>query len=142
MTNVPFFRKTVGRRKTAISNLELFPGSGQIQINGRSAEKIFVDNPNSLLVVNRPFQTLICTTFDVKVKVQGGGRKRQTRAIQLALARALIIAQPKIRRLIRERNFLTRDSRAKERRKYGLKKARKASQFSKRLNYIYKLLYS
>jgi small subunit ribosomal protein S9 len=132
MKNLPFFAKTVGRRKIAVANLELVPGSGQIQVNGFSAEKFFAGNPSRLLMVQSPFQVFANLTFDAKVKVYGGGSQSQARALKLALARALVVAQPRNKQLFREYHFLTRDSRRKERRKYGLKKARKAPQFSKR----------
>jgi small subunit ribosomal protein S9 len=83
--------------------------------------------------VYQPFRVSFNLNFDVRVKIHGGGLKSQAEALQLALSRALVIVQPRSQNLFREYQFLTRDPREKERRKYGLKKARKAPQFSKRL---------
>lgn len=132
MKNKIFFAKVVGRRKKAVANLELIPGSGKIQINGRIAEQFFSGNPKRLLVIQKPFFISTYLKFNVKVKVKGGGLQSQADSIKLALARALVKAEPKIRSIFRESYLLTRDYRKKERRKYGLKKARKAPQFSKR----------
>lgn len=133
MTDFPFFAKTVGRRKIAVANLELIPGSGKIQVNGRTAETFFSNYPNRIYLVYQPFRVSFNLNFDVRVKIHGGGLKSQAEALQLALSRALVIVQPRSQNLFREYQFLTRDPREKERRKYGLKKARKAPQFSKRL---------
>jgi small subunit ribosomal protein S9 len=130
--------KTVGRRKTAIANLRLVPGSGKIGIKGRSALEFFSCYPDSLKVIKKPFRILNEYVFDAHVKLTGGGLKGQAIALQLALARALVAVEtePKAKVQFREHFLLTRDSRRKERRKYGLKKARKAQQFSKRLFYF------
>lgn len=132
MTNNLFFAKAVGRRKKAVANLELIPGSGKIQINGCIAEYFFSGYPKRLLVIQKPFFISTYLKFNVKAKVKGSGIQSQAEAIKLALARALVIVEPKIRSIFRENYILTRDYRKKERRKYGLKKARKAPQFSKR----------
>jgi small subunit ribosomal protein S9 len=132
METIPFFAETVGRRKTAIANLRLVSGSGQIWINGSTAEKFFAGNPRRLLTVQRPFCNLVHVNFDAKATVKGGGLQSQASALRLALARSLVVSQPITQTLFRKYHFLTRDSRQKERRKYGLKKARKAPQFSKR----------
>nr|BBI28659.1 fusion protein of alpha subunit of RNA polymerase and ribosomal protein S9 [Dinophyceae sp. MRD-151] len=127
-----FFTKTVGRRKAAIANIKLVPGSGKIQVNNQKAKKFFVSYPDRFLVVEKPCSNFSHVNFDIKSKVQGGGLKKQVEAMQLALARALVVSFPRNRRIFRKNHLLTRDSREKERRKYGLKKARKAPQFSKR----------
>ena len=127
-----FFTKTVGRRKTAVANIKLVPGSGKIQVNNQKAKKFFVSYPDRFLVIEKPCFNSSHVNFDVKRKVQGGGLKTQAEAMQLALARALVISFPKNRGVFRKNHLLTRDSREKERRKYGLKKARKSPQFSKR----------
>jgi small subunit ribosomal protein S9 len=132
MEDYLFFTKTVGRRKKAIANIKLVTGSGKIQVNNQKAKKFFVGYPDRFLVVENPCSNSSHVNFDVKSTVQGGGLKKQAEAIQLALARALVISFPRNRRVFRKNNLLTRDSREKERRKYGLKKARKAPQFSKR----------
>jgi small subunit ribosomal protein S9 len=136
MEDIPFFTKTVGRRKTAIANIKLVPGSGKIQVNNQSAKKFFVSHQDRFLVVEKPCSNFSHVNFDIKRKVQGGGLRRQAESMQLAFARALAISSPRSRRIFRKRHLLTRDSREKERRKYGLKKARKSPQFSKRLTYI------
>jgi small subunit ribosomal protein S9 len=128
------FAKTFGRRKTAVANLELVRGLGQIQINGILAENFFSGYPNRFLIANQPFRLFANLIFDAKAKIQGGGLQIQAEALQLSLVRALVLVQPRDRAFFREQKFLTQDSRKKERRKYGLKKARKASQFSKRLS--------
>lgn len=122
----------MGRRKTAGANLNLTPGSGQIKINGQTSENFFVGHPNRLLIVQAPVYVYANLSFDALFKTKGGGLLGQAQAIQLALARALVIIQPRNRDIFRKYSFLTRDSRKKERRKYGLKKSRKAPQFSKR----------
>ena len=132
MKNTTFFANTVGRRKTAGANLDLTPGSGQIKINGQTSENFFVGQPNRLLIVQAPVYVYANLSFDALFKTKGGGLLGQAQAIQLALARALVIIQPRNRDIFRKYLFLTRDSRKKERRKYGLKKSRKAPQFSKR----------
>jgi small subunit ribosomal protein S9 len=132
MTNFPCFAKTVGRRKTASANLELIPGSGQVKINGCLVEKSFIGYRDRLWLVQAPFRVSAYLDFNAKVKICGGGVKGRVDSLQIALARSLVIVQPQINSLFRENCFLTRDSREKERRKYGLKKARKAPQYSKR----------
>jgi small subunit ribosomal protein S9 len=141
MMNPPLFAKTVGRRKTAVANLKLIPGSGQINVNGYSVREFFSGRVSRLYITKEPFRIITNQTFDANVKIQGGGLQRQAEALKLALSRALVRTSPKTKYLFREHSFLTRDSRKKERRKYGLKKARKSKQFSKRLCIIYIQLY-
>ncbi len=122
-----------GRRKQAIARVRLVPGTGQWTINGRSLEDYF---PNKVhqQEVNDPFTTLGAEgKFDVFVRIHGGGVSGQAGALRLGVARALneIDAEGN-RPLLKKAGFLTRDPRAKERKKYGLKKARKAPQYSKR----------
>lgn len=123
---------TVGRRKTAVAQIRLHAGSGSVQINGLTAENYFGAIPALILAVQAPLRALDVNSFDVEVSVCGGGLRGQAEAIQLGLARALAHLQPEARQTLRAHNLLTRDAREKERRKYGLKKARKAPQFSKR----------
>lgn len=123
---------TVGRRKTAVAQIHLRAGSGVRQINNRPVEKYRSAIPALVLAVQAPLRVLDTTSFDVDVTVTGGGLSGQAEAIQLGLARALVQLQPEARPTLRSHEFLTRDAREKERRKYGLKKARKARQFSKR----------
>jgi small subunit ribosomal protein S9 len=132
MKNLPFFAKTVGRRKTSVVNLELVPGNGKILVNECYVEEFFFGHLDRLIVRQSPLRFLNHIVLDVKVKSYGGGLKGQSKALELALARALFKSQPMVHNLFYESRFLTRDSREKERRKYGLKKARKSPQFSKR----------
>ena len=121
-----------GRRKTAVAQVRLMPGTGKIQINNLSAEEYF---PVELYRVNalRPFSlTKTEGKFDLAVKVTGGGKSGQTGAVQLAIARALTEVDDQFHGMLREAGMLTRDPRMVERKKYGQKKARKRFQFSKR----------
>jgi small subunit ribosomal protein S9 len=121
-----------GRRKEAIARVRLVPGSGQWQINGRPLEEYF---PNKVhqQIVNEPLKTLdVADRYDILVRVQGGGVSGQAGAVRLGIARALTETDPDARPPLKKAGFLTRDARVKERKKYGLKKARKAPQYSKR----------
>jgi small subunit ribosomal protein S9 len=120
-----------GRRKEAIARVRLIPGTGVWTINGRTLDDYF---PNKVhqQIVNEPFETLgIAGAYDVLVRVQGGGVSGQAGAVRLGVARALLETEG-ARPPLKKAGFLTRDARAKERKKYGLKKARKAPQYSKR----------
>ncbi len=121
-----------GRRKEAIARVRLVPGEGNITINNRSFEDFF-PNQTSRLIVQQPL-VLSATQgrFDVICRVNGGGVSGQAGAIQLGIARALLQANPDMKAMLRRAGFLTRDPRMKERKKYGLHKARKAPQYSKR----------
>lgn len=122
-----------GRRKSSIAQVTLIPGIGNMTINGKTANDYLQKDPLSLHVISEPLKTVYLEDkYDLKIKVQGGGLKAQAKAIQLGIARALCTYQNSFRAPLKVKGFLTRDSRVKERRKYGLKKARKASQFSKR----------
>ncbi|MDH7497470.1 MAG: 30S ribosomal protein S9 [Syntrophomonadaceae bacterium] len=121
-----------GRRKTAVARVRLIPGEGNIVINGRSFEDFF-PNRTRRLIVKQPLElTGLAGKFDVVARVSGGGITGQAGAIRLGIARALVRANPDVRPQLRRVGFLTRDPRMKERRKYGLHKARKAPQYSKR----------
>jgi small subunit ribosomal protein S9 len=133
MVNTPFFVKTVGRRKTSVATARIITGGvGKIRVNKLRVEEFFVDSPNIILIVQRPLRIFRSPILDVDINVSGGGRPSKSISIQLALSRSLILIQPNSRKLFRKYRFLTTDSRRKERRKYGLKKSRKSSQFSKR----------
>lgn len=123
-----------GRRKTAVAQVHLLSGTGEIRINGLIAEDYLSASPSLLLAVQAPLRTVVPRSekFDVEVRVNGGGLSGQAEAIQLGLARALTALNSDNRLSLRTESLLTRDPREKERRKYGLKKARKAPQFSKR----------
>ena len=120
-----------GRRKQAIARVRLVPGDGTWTINGRTLADYF---PNKVhqQIVNDPFTTLDIIGYDILVRVHGGGISGQAGAVRLGIARALIEADLESRPPLKRAGFLTRDPRAKERKKYGLKKARKAPQYSKR----------
>ena len=121
-----------GRRKEAVARVRLVPGDGKITINNRTFEDFF-PNQTSRLIVQQPLVISdMLGRFDVVCRVHGGGVTGQAGAIQLGIARALIEANPDIRPLLRRNGFLTREPRMKERKKYGLHKARKAPQYSKR----------
>ena len=124
--------QTVGRRKEAIVRVRLLPGTGQFKLNGRTLEEYF---PNKVhqQAIREPFVTLEkIDQYDVRASLKGGGITGQAGALRLAIARALIELEPDDRPPLKKAGFLTRDPRVKERKKYGLKKARKAPQYSKR----------
>ncbi|RBY80167.1 30S ribosomal protein S9 [Blastococcus sp. TF02-09] len=124
--------QTVGRRKEAIVRVRLVPGSGQFSLNGRTLEQYFPNKVHQQLV-REPFVTLEkAEQYDVIALLKGGGVTGQAGALRLAIARALIEVEAEDRPALKKAGFLTRDPRVKERKKYGLKKARKAPQYSKR----------
>lgn len=121
-----------GRRKHAVARVRLVPGDGAITINDRSFEDYF-PNKTSRLIVQQPFElTAMGGRFNVICRVHGGGTNGQAGAVRLGIARALVRANPDLQPALRRAGFLTRDPRMKERKKYGLHKARKAPQYSKR----------
>jgi small subunit ribosomal protein S9 len=125
-------RLTTGRRKEAIARVRVTPGSGEIQINGRSLDDYFPTRVHRM-VAQSPLRTIgRDKEYDVLATIEGGGVNGQAGALRLGIARALIELDPELRPQLKSEGFLTRDAREKERRKYGLKKARKAPQYSKR----------
>jgi small subunit ribosomal protein S9 len=124
--------QTVGRRKEAVVRVRLMPGTGEFRLNGRTLEQYF---PNKLhqQLIREPLVTVEKTErFDIFANLQGGGTSGQAGALRLAIARALIEVDAEDRPPLKKAGFLTRDPRVIERKKYGLKKARKAPQYSKR----------
>jgi small subunit ribosomal protein S9 len=122
-----------GRRKSSVARVRLVPGEGKIVINGRELTNYF-GLKTLELIVNQPLEiTETKGKYDVLVNVIGGGISGQAGAIRHGIARALLDVDAEYRPALKKAGFLTRDPREKERRKYGLKKARKASQFSKRV---------
>jgi small subunit ribosomal protein S9 len=122
----------VGRRKQAIVRVRLVPGTGLFTLNGRTIENYFPNKVHQQLI-REPFVTLEKDgQYDVLASLIGGGITGQAGALRLAISRALIALVPDDRPALKKAGFLTRDPRAKERKKYGLKKARKAPQYSKR----------
>jgi small subunit ribosomal protein S9 len=124
--------QTVGRRKQAIVRVRLMPGTGQFKLNGRSLEQYFPNKVHQQLIKDPLVTVEKPESFDVFATLHGGGITGQAGALRLAIARALIEVEPDDRPSLKKAGFLTRDPRVKERKKYGLKKARKAPQYSKR----------
>jgi small subunit ribosomal protein S9 len=124
--------RATGRRKEAVCRARLLAGSGQWRVNGRPFEDYFPSRTHRMVVAEPLRLTNSEGRYDVVVKVEGGGLSGQAGAMRHALARALAELDPSLRPILKKAGFLTRDPREKERRKYGLKKARKAPQYSKR----------
>ncbi|MBQ8382697.1 MAG: 30S ribosomal protein S9 [Clostridia bacterium] len=127
----PYFYGT-GRRKSSTARVRLYPGTGNITINGRDIDDYF-GLETLKLIVNQPFGvTNTIGKFDIVCLVRGGGISGQAGAIRHGVARALLASDAELRPALKKAGFLTRDPRMKERKKYGLKAARRAPQFSKR----------
>jgi small subunit ribosomal protein S9 len=124
--------QTVGRRKEAVVRVRLTPGTGKFTLDGRSLEEYFPNKVHQQLIKAPLVLVDRVDTVDIFAHLDGGGPSGQAGALRLAIARALIIVQPEDRPPLKKAGFLTRDPRAIERKKYGLKKARKAPQYSKR----------
>ena len=120
-----------GRRKNAIARVRLTEGKGKITINGEDLDKYF-GLETLKVIVKQPLSVTNTTSYDIIAKVSGGGYTGQAGAVRHGIARALNEANSEFRPILKSNGFLTRDPRMKERKKYGLKKARKAPQFSKR----------
>lgn len=130
MAQVKFYG--TGRRKNAVARVYIFPGEGKITINNKEVLHYFGRRVLEM-IVRQPLEiTGTAGRFDVSVKALGGGISGQAGAVRMGLARALVQADPNLRPVLKKAGFLTRDPRMKERRKYGLKKARRAPQYSKR----------
>ncbi len=124
--------QTVGRRKRSIARVRLYDGSGQMSLNGRSLEHFFPDMAARLRVLE-PMRTAgVEGRYDVNATLEGGGTTGQTDALRLGIARALVEVEPELRTSLKRAGMLSRDSRVVERKKYGLRKARRAPQFTKR----------
>ena len=122
-----------GRRKNAVARVRLVPGEGKFVVNNNRSLEEYFDKKTLVMIVKLPLNlTNTLGTYDVLCNVHGGGTTGQAGAVRLGIARALIKTDASLRPALKRAGFLTRDPRMKERRKYGLKKARKASQFSKR----------
>ncbi|MCR4884731.1 MAG: 30S ribosomal protein S9 [Clostridiales bacterium] len=121
----------VGRRKEAVARVRLVPGDGKIVINKRELDNYF-GLETMKMTVRQPLTLTNTTNFDVLVNVRGGGTSGQAGAIRHGISRALCKADPELRAALKKSGLLTRDPRMKERKKYGLKAARRAPQFSKR----------
>jgi small subunit ribosomal protein S9 len=124
--------QTVGRRKEAVVRVRLVPGTGKFDLDGRTLEEYFPNKVHQQLI-KAPLVTVDrVDSVDIFAHLHGGGPSGQAGALRLGIARALILVQPEDRPALKKAGFLTRDPRAIERKKYGLKKARKAPQYSKR----------
>ncbi|HET9919684.1 MAG TPA: 30S ribosomal protein S9 [Ktedonobacteraceae bacterium] len=125
----------MGRRKTAVARVRLYPnGDGSITINGKTAQSYFGEREMVMATINAPLRALDMNdeTYDMNIKVLGGGVSGQAGAIRHALSRALLRVNPEWKLALRRAGYLTRDPRMKERKKPGLKRARKAPQYTKR----------
>ena len=124
--------KGLGRRKTSVARVYMTPGKGEITVNNRKLNDYF---PNMFLIQNLQQPLVLTNTmnqFDIKVKVIGGGTQGQSGAIRLGIARALVEANPEFKSVLKKNKMLTRDSRNKERKKFGKYGARRSPQFTKR----------
>lgn len=124
--------KATGRRKESVCRVRFVTGSGKWSINDRPFEDYF-PSPTHRMIITEPLRiTNTEGRYDITAKVEGGGTSGQAGALRHAIARSLVELDPELRGVLKRAGFLTRDAREKERRKYGLKKARKAPQYSKR----------
>lgn len=121
-----------GRRKSSVARVRLVPGNGNVTINGKDMTEYFGKKTLEMIVMQPLELTETASRFDVKVNATGGGTSGQAGAICHGIARALLQADPEYRPALKQAGFLRRDPRMKERKKYGLKAARRAPQFSKR----------
>ena len=124
--------QSTGRRKEAVARVRIRPGQGAITINRRPIENYFPTATHRMIVVEPLRLTQTAEVYDVDATLDGGGVSGQAGALRLGIARALIELDPELRTELKRAGFLTRDAREKESKKYGLKKARKAPQYSKR----------
>lgn len=126
------YYEAVGRRKTSSARVRLYPGTGDIVVNERPMAEYF-PRATDVIMVTRPLQmTDTANSFNVSIHVVGGGLTGQAGATAHGIARALCVADENLRPLLKKNGLLARDARAKERKKYGLKRARKAPQYTKR----------
>ena len=133
MTETEALYTGIGKRKTSVAKVFLKEGSGTIKVNNKLFEDFFAGVGEERELLKNPFILVnVSNKYDLDVKVKGGGISSQMDAIRLAIAKALCTINNEYRQIFNENLLLRRDSRIKERRKYGLKKARKASQYSKR----------
>jgi len=124
--------QTTGRRKQAVARVRIRPGSGKIVVNGRPIEDYFPTETHRMILSEPLTATNTNEVYDVDATIYGGGTSGQAGALRLGIARALVDLDPEVRVTLKRAGLLTRDAREKESKKYGLKKARKAPQYSKR----------
>ena len=125
--------QTTGRRKRAVARVRLRPGNGKITVNRRTFEAYFTSATHRMIVSEPLRISSIADRYDIDATIDGGGVSGQAGALRLGITRALIVIDPELRTNFKRAGLLTRDAREKESKKYGLKKARKAPQYSKRL---------
>ena len=124
--------RTLGRRKNAIARVLLTPGNGGIEVNGMPYDKYFLRETDKIVIKQPLTMTDTLNKYDIAGNIDGGGLTGQAGALRLGISRALVIVQPELKDILRKNGFLTRDPRAKERKKYGQKGARKRFQWTKR----------
>ncbi len=124
--------QTTGRRKRAIARVRFRPGSGAIKVNGREVADFFPSETHRMILTEPLRVTELAEAYDIDATITGGGPTGQAGALRLGIARGLIALDAELRPTLKDAGFLTRDAREKESKKYGLKKARKAPQYSKR----------
>ena len=124
--------QTTGRRKEAVARVRFRPGQGAITVNRRELSKYFTSATHRMVVTEPLRVTGTAESYDVDATIDGGGISGQAGALRLGIARALVVLDPELRTTLKKSGLLTRDAREKESKKYGLKKARKAPQYSKR----------
>ncbi len=124
--------KAVGRRKESTARVQLLPGSGSIRVNGKPYEKYFLRETDRIIIKQPLMATESATKYDVVANLRGGGLTGQAGALRHGISRALVLAEADFKDVLRKQGFLTRDPRMKERKKYGLKGARKRFQWTKR----------
>ncbi|MDQ3914610.1 MAG: 30S ribosomal protein S9 [Actinomycetota bacterium] len=124
--------RATGRRKEAVCRTRVLPGSGRWEINGRPIEDYFPSATHRMIITEPLRLTETEGRYDIICKIEGGGVSGQAGALRHSISKALVELDPDLRPALKRAGFLTRDAREKERRKYGLKKARKAPQYSKR----------
>ncbi len=131
MTEQRYFY-AIGKRKEAVARVRLFPGNGAIVVNGKPMNEAFPLRTLQQAILEPFAATSLTNNYSASVKVSGGGISGQAQAIRHGIARALLVANDELKPVLRKAGLLTRDSRIKERKKYGLKRARKAPQYTKR----------
>ena len=124
--------QSTGRRKQAVARVRIRPGTGQITVNKRTLEQYFPSETHRMVVTEPLRLTTTDEAYDVDATIDGGGISGQAGALRLGIARGLVVLDEEVRAQLKKAGFLTRDAREKESKKYGLKKARKAPQYSKR----------
>lgn len=125
------FTKAIGRRKTATAQVRFYQGGGFIMVNGETVKKYFTEELSAVIIQPLKLAGLV-KDFNISVSVAGGGKKGQAEAARHGIARALLLINPELRASLKAKNWITRDARKKERKKPGLKKARRAPQWAKR----------